>query len=100
MKDIIIKFAAGTPEKYIEGQDEESLTDSITGILNAVIGVLGLVCVVVMIIGGVNYMTSSGDSGKVKKAKDTILYGLIGLVVCVLAFSIVNFIITDILGSD
>ena len=45
-------------------------------------------------------MTSSGDAGKVKKAKDTILYGVIGLVVCVLAFAIVNFVITDILKSN
>ena len=56
-----------------------------------------IVCVVVMIICGVNYMTSSGDTGKVKKAKDTILYGVIGLVVCVLAFAIVNFVINNIL---
>ncbi|MBR3122174.1 hypothetical protein IKF28_01880, partial [Candidatus Saccharibacteria bacterium] len=64
-----------------------------------VIGVLGLVCVIVMIIGGVSYMTSSGDAGKVKKAKDTILYGLIGLVICVLAFAIVNFVISNIIGQ-
>ena len=37
---------------------------------------------------------------KVKKAKDTILYGVIGLVVCVLAFAIVNFIINNIIGGQ
>ena len=52
-----------------------------------------------MIIGGVNYMTSSGDTGKVKKAKDTILYGLIGLIVCVLAFALVQFVIGTILAD-
>ena len=74
------------------------INDSVTPIINAVIGVLGLVCVVVMIIGGINYMTSSGDAGKVKKAKDTILYGLIGLIICALAFAIVNWVIGSILG--
>ena len=44
-------------------------------------------------------MTSAGDPGKVKKAKDTILYGVIGLVVCVLAFAIVNFVIANIIGQ-
>jgi len=97
MKEIITKFAAGNPGEYIH--TDENLSVSIVNIINAVIGVLGLVCVVVMIIGGVNYMTSSGDATKVKKAKDTILYGLIGLVVCVLAFAIVNFVITNILGN-
>lgn len=101
MKDAIIKFAANAdPGHYIDGENDVSLNDSIVGIINAVIGILGLVCVVVMIIGGVNYMTSSGDTGKVKKAKDTILYGVIGLVICVLAFAIVNFVISDIIQGN
>ena len=49
--------------------------------------------------GGVGYMTSSGDAGKVKKAKDTILYGVIGLVIVALSFAIVNFVISNIIGS-
>lgn len=102
MKELITKFAvtpvAADPDKYTAGQGGD-LSGSVINIINAVIGVLGLVCVVVMIIGGVNYMTSSGDATKVKKAKDTILYGLIGLVVCVLAFAIVNFVITNIIGN-
>ena len=103
MKELITKFAAeettqaANPAQYTAGQGGD-LSESVINIINAVIGVLGLVCVVVMIIGGVNYMTSSGDATKVKKAKDTILYGLIGLVVCVLAFAIVNFVITNIIG--
>ena len=82
------------------GEGTPELLPTITSIINGVIGVLGIVCVVVMIIGGINYMTSAGDAGKVKKAKDTILYGLIGLVVCVLAFAIVNFVITNIIGAQ
>ena len=78
---------------------DTDLEGNIINIINGVIGVLGLVCVVVMIIGGVNYMTSSGDTGKVKKAKDTILYGLIGLIVCVLAFALVNFVIKNIIAG-
>ena len=72
---------------------------NVINIINGVIGVLALVCVVVVIIGGVNYMTSSGDAGKVKKAKDTILYGVIGLAVCALSFAFVNFVITNIIGG-
>lgn len=105
MKDVITTFAANNNvagsnvKKVGDGaqQSGDALVDSITTIINAVIGVLGVVCVIVIIIGGINYMTSSGDAGKVKKAKDTILYGVIGLVVCVLAFAIVNFVIVNIL---
>ncbi|MBQ1373423.1 hypothetical protein IIY66_01300 [Candidatus Saccharibacteria bacterium] len=100
MKDILSLYAyssnGATPETF---DDAKNLEESIIGIINAIIGVLGIVAVVVIIIGGISYMTSSGDAGKVKKAKDTILYGVIGLVICVLAFAIVNFVIKNIIGQ-
>lgn len=99
MKDLLTTLAVGTEIKPV-GDDGDTLQTDITNILNVVIGVLGLVCVIVIIIGGVNYMTSTGDAGKVKKAKDTILYGVIGLVVCALAFAIVNFVIGSILRNS
>ncbi|MDO4612078.1 MAG: hypothetical protein Q4B29_01285 [Candidatus Saccharibacteria bacterium] len=96
MKNSLITLAADIKEIPNEGND---LVGSVTDILNAIVAVLGIVCVVVIIIGGVNYMTSTGDAGKVKKAKDTILYGCIGLVICALAAVIVNFVITSIIGA-
>ena len=48
---------------------------------------------VVIIYGGFMYTTSAGDSNKVTKAKNAIMYGIIGLVVAMLAFAIVNFVI-------
>lgn len=94
----LVTLAVGSKVTEV-GDQENNLQDSVTTIINAVIGVLGLVAVIVIIIGGVNYMTSSGDASKVKKAKDTILYGVIGLVICVLAFAIVNFVIAGILNQ-
>ena len=104
MKDIITKFAADTYDagnptvnQFTGTTSGQELPNTIITIINAVIGVLGIVAVVVIIIGGINYMTSTGDAGKVKKAKDTILYGVIGLVICILAFAIVNFVISNII---
>ena len=97
MKDLLTKFAIGS--ELTDVADDNTLEADVKTILSAIIGVLGFVCVVVMIIGGVNYMTSSGDTGKVEKAKKTILYGLIGLIVCVLAFAIVQFVIGTILSD-
>ena len=78
-----------------DGDGTTLITGDITNIINWIVGILGIVAVVVIIMGGVTYMTSAGDAGKVKKAKDTILYGLIGLVVCALAYAIVNFVISN-----
>jgi hypothetical protein len=67
-------------------------------IINAVIFIIGIIAVIMIILGGVTYATSQGDSGKVKKGKDTILYGIIGLVVALLAFAIVNFVLSALQG--
>ncbi len=83
-----IKSAAGC-DKGNSGY----LPDIVKNIIEAIILVLGIVAVIFIIIGGVQYMTSIGDAGKVKKAKDTILYAVIGLVICILSYVIVNFVI-------
>ena len=64
--------------------------------LNVVYGVIGIIAVVMIILGGVSYATSQGDASKVKKGRDTIIYGVIGLIISILAFAITNFVLTAI----
>ena len=77
-----------------------SVEDVVTNIINGITLALGIVCVVFILYGGVQYMTSAGDPGKLQKAKHTILYACIGLIICVLAFAITNFVIGLISGSS
>ena len=104
MKDLIKIFAANTTGHKVNtvgnNSTDKNLTGNVQSIINGVILVLGTVAVIIIIMGGIQYMTSSGDSGKVKKAKDTILYGVIGLIICVLAFAIVNFVVVNLLGNS
>ena len=78
---------------------EGNLQVTVSGILNVVFGIIAIVSVAFIIVGGVNYSMSQGDSSKIKKAKDTIIYGVIGLVVSLLAFAIVNFVLKAFLGE-
>jgi hypothetical protein len=64
-------------------------------IANILIFLVGAIAVIMLIWGGLQYVISSGDAARVKSAKDTILYGIIGVVVAILAFAIVNFVITQ-----
>ena len=96
MEKILTMLAVDKPEKVGDITDQD-LKGNVTSILNGVIAVLGLAAVIIIIVGGIQYMTSSGDAPKVKKAKDTILYGVIGLIICVLSFAIVNFVISNII---
>lgn len=77
-----------------------NLFDTVNKIINVVLGVIGIVAVVVIIVGGVSYLTSQGDAGKVAKAKNTILYGVVGMMVALLAFAVVNFILTSVFSGS
>lgn len=75
---------------------EKGLAETVSGIANVIIGVVGFVAVIVIIFGAIRFTTSTGDPDKVKTARKTIIYGVIGLVVAILAFSIVNFILRNV----
>ena len=71
-----------------------------TQITNTILYVVGIVSVIMLIYGGLRYVTSGGDSKKVTDAKNTILYAIIGLIISILAFSIVNFVINAVTGTN
>lgn len=78
----------------IGGDDSQpKLEDGIKTIVNVLLFILGAIAVIMIIIGGIRYTTSNGDAGSIKSAKDTILYAVIGLVVAILAYAIVNFVV-------
>lgn len=80
------------------GGGEADLQGNVKNILNTVYFWVAIIAVIVIIIGGVKYMTSQGDASKIKSAKDTILYAIIGLIVTLLAFAITNFILRAVGG--
>ena len=69
-------------------------------ITNTILYIVGIVAVIMLIIGGIRYVTSGGDAKKVTDAKNTVLYAIIGLVIAFLAFAIVNFVISALPSSD
>lgn len=68
-------------------------------VTNTILYIVGIVAVIMLIIGGIKYVVSGGDSKKVTDAKNTVLYAIIGLVVAFLAFAIVNFVISALPGG-
>lgn len=93
---IKVRQAAGCPET---GGNTDAIKTVITSILNGIIAVSGLIAVIFVVVGGINYITSSGDATKVEKAKKTILYACIGIIITVLSFALVNFVIINLIGG-
>ena len=90
-------------ECNLDDEDQPDLMKTVTQIISVVVGLIGVAAVVVIVVGAVFFATSQGDAGKVARARNTILYGVIGLAVSLLAFAIVNFVLGAVFsggGSD
>ncbi len=68
-------------------------------ITNVLLFLIGAISVIMLVIGGLRYVVSGGDSSAVAAAKNTILYAIIGVVIALLAFAAVDFIINSFSAS-
>ena len=68
-------------------------TGIITTIINTMLYIAGALSVIMIIIGGLRYATSGGNSSNVTAAKNTVLYAIIGLLVAFFAYAAVNFVL-------
>ena len=74
-----------------ENQDNDDFATIVGSVISLLLFVLGIAAVFMIILGGFRYVTSNGDSGKLESAKNTILYSVVGLVVAIFAYALVNF---------
>jgi multisubunit Na+/H+ antiporter MnhB subunit len=65
----------------------------VTLILNIVFGIVGSLSLLFIVIGGFRYVISGGDPQNTARAKNTIIYAVVGLAVTLLAAAIVNFVV-------
>lgn len=78
------------------GPGSRKIGELLKTVINVFSWVVAVIAVIMIIYGGLRYITSGGDSGKVGNAKNTIIYALIGLVVVALAQFIVQFVLEKI----
>ena len=83
----------GQPTSLFDGS-----TAIVPRIINLMLFIVGVLAIFMMIYGGIRYVLSGGDNGKVKDAKNTILYAIVGLVVAILGYAIVNWVVS-VVGS-
>jgi len=82
------------------GTGNKSITELIKTVTDILLFVLGAIAVIVIVIGGIRYAVSGGDSSAVTGAKNSILYAVIGLVVALLAYAIVHFVVDTFVAVD
>ena len=75
------------------GSGSTDAGDIISLIVKVLMFIIGAISVIMIIVGGIRYTISQGDSSAVTSAKNTILYSIIGLVVAILAYAAVKFVV-------
>lgn len=86
-----ITLAAASIENPLKAQ---SIPELISYIIRGILGVVGALALFYFVWGGIVWMTSAGNSERVKKGKDTIVWAVFGLVIIFLSYTITRFIFT------
>lgn len=92
-KDAVCEGISLTGGSCQEQPGQPTINSTLTLVINILSMVVGVAAVIMIIIGGLRYITSGGDSAGVNGAKNTILYAVIGLVIVALAQVIVRFVL-------
>lgn len=90
----VFQACSGSSDQVCKSTKTDNATSMAKNIVNVMLFVLGIVAVIMIVIGGIRYVLSAGDSSAVTGAKNTILYSVVGLVVALLAYAIINFVLT------
>jgi hypothetical protein len=107
---VLAQIISGDTSTDMESQLESFLDKSgfdenatiggvIATVIKAFLGLLGIIFVILIILGGYNWMTAGGNEEKVTKAKDTITRSIIGLIIVVSAYAITYFVFTNLGGA-
>ena len=83
---------ANSSSAICKGKGESLSEGFVKPTINIILWVVGVAAVIVIVVAGLKYVTSSGNPSAVSSAKTTILYAVIGLVIAITAYAIVNFV--------
>ncbi|PKL72443.1 hypothetical protein CVV26_01600 [Candidatus Kuenenbacteria bacterium HGW-Kuenenbacteria-1] len=89
--------------KVVNGTELKTGTTDLKGLIlsvvKVVLGFLGIVAVIMIIIGGFIWMTAGGNEEKSKKAKEFLVNAVIGLIIVLVAYTIISWVITTLQGN-
>lgn len=81
------------------GLGQQDPRETVANIIRIALSFLGIVAVVIVLWGGVLWMTAAGNDDKVSQAKKVLFSGLIGLIIILSAFAITQFVVNQLIGA-
>ena len=77
------------------GGSNQNLPDIITTIINVMLFIAGALAVIMIIYGAIRFMTAHGNEKQVESARLIVTYSVIGLIIAILAYALVNFVLSN-----
>lgn len=74
---------------------DKSLMSNVSMLINVFASVMGFLAVGMIVYGGFMLLTAQGDPAKIKRGKDVVTYSIIGVILVMLAYAIVNFVMNS-----
>lgn len=90
--DLYQACGSGAASEVCASQGDD-VNNFIGNIVNALLYIIGALAVIMIIVGAIRYTASAGNSSQTTAAKNTILYSVVGLLLAIFAYAIVNFVI-------
>lgn len=81
------------------GLGTQDVRTTVSNVIKAFMGLLGIVAVVIILLGGFKWMTAGGNEEKVSEAKKLIISGIIGLIIIMSAYAIAQFVVNAIING-
>lgn len=81
------------------GLGQQDPRETIANVIRIALSFLGIVAVLIVLWGGILWMTAAGDDGKVETAKKVLFSGLIGLIIILSAFAITQFVVNQLINA-
>ena len=85
-------------KKCVRPGNQGDLNNTIHTVINVMLFIVGILAVIMIIYGGIRYIISRGKSEEVTGAKNTIMYSVVGLVIAIIAFALVQWVFTSLAG--
>lgn len=73
-----------------------TLLDTITFIVNIILYIVGAIALLMLVYGGFMYIISGGNEDTIEKAKKILTYAIVGVVVVIISYVVVNFLVAEI----
>ena len=90
---------AAAHSSVCQAKDKDTLIGGVLkNVINTLLFIIAIIAVIVIIIGAIRFTTSGGDPNQAASARNTIIYAVVGLVVAIMSYAIVNFVLANIGG--